>query len=97
MFALVILWDWSVRLGRRRRFIIDLMDFRSNAFMVFGMDNASVGVDGGKDVGDVVGNHHCCSSSETVVRASKELECRQTLSSDESCCIVCLRRLIARG
>ena len=48
------------------------MDFRSNAFMVFGMDNASVGVDGGKDVGDVVGKYHCCSSSETVVRASKE-------------------------
>ena len=50
------------------------MDFRSNAFMVFGMDKASVGVDRGEDCGDVVRKNHRCSSSETFVRASKELE-----------------------
>ena len=67
--------------------------------MVFGMDKASVDVDRGEDCGDVVRKNHRCSLNKTVVRASKELKgiCRQTLSFDESCCIVCLRRLIARG
>ena len=73
------------------------MDFRSNAFMVFGMDKASVDVDGGKDCGDVVRNNHRCSSSKTSVWASKELKEVVVKHFRLTSSVVYLRHLIASG
>ena len=65
--------------------------------MVFGMDKAFFDVDRGKDCGDVVRNNHRCSSSETFVRASKELKEVVVERFHLTSRVVYLQRLIASG